>query len=166
MSASCLKHLKQISQLTYWKRFVVSSSEDHPHHILLWSNTEIQLKVLQLVIGNNKHYCCVTGKEKWRQTFEFLSLNRSSWLWWLTGPINVGRQNSELILFSLCQVKDSITRRSNRDLGVNALPCATVCHALWRDGDMEASLFTFLKCILFFQGLSLYVLYRRPVKIV
>lgn len=59
-------------------------------------------------------------------TFELLSLDGSSRLWRLTVSIDIGRQNSELILFTLRQVKDCIARGSNGDLSVYTLPGTAV----------------------------------------
>lgn len=59
-------------------------------------------------------------------TFELLSLDGSSRLWRLTVSIYIGRQDSELILFALRQVKDCVARRSNGDLSIDTLPGTTV----------------------------------------
>lgn len=59
-------------------------------------------------------------------TFELLSLDGSSGLWRLTVSIDIGGQNSELIQFALCQVKDCIARGSNGDLSVHTLPGAAI----------------------------------------
>lgn len=78
------------------------------------------------------HLTCKKSEAGGRQTFELKSLNQFSWLWWLAGPMHVGRQNSEFVFFSFRQVKDGITGRSNGHLGVNTLPCIAAWHELWR----------------------------------
>lgn len=78
------------------------------------------------------HVCSFTA------TFELLSLNRSSRLWRIAVSIDIGRQNSELILFALRQVKDCVTRGSNGDLSIDTLPGPAIKLALReRDRDKQ-----------------------------
>lgn len=72
-----------------------------------------------------------------KQTFKFLSFNRSSRLGWLTGSIHIGRHNPELVLFAFCQVKDSVARWANGDLSVHTLPGLIVSHALWGQRETD-----------------------------
>lgn len=67
-----------------------------------------------------------------RHTFEFLCLDGSGRFGWLAASVHVGRQNSEPILFALCQIKHGITGRSNGDLSVYTLPRSALLQTLQR----------------------------------
>lgn len=80
----------------------------------------------------------------WKHTFELLRLDGSGRLRRLTAAVHIGRQNSEPVLFALCQIKHGVAGRSDGDLSVYALPRSTFLQALRRRRD--GTLFTML-CI-------------------
>lgn len=74
-------------------------------------------------------------RKGWKQTFELLSLDRSSRLRRLAAAVHIGRQNSEPVLFALCQIKHGVAGRSDGDLSVDTLPRSTLRQALRTRGD-------------------------------
>lgn len=76
--------------------------------------------------------CVPQCRSRQRHTFEFLCLDGSGRFGRLAASVHVGRQNSEAILFALCQIKHGVTGRSNGDLSVYTLPRTALLQTLQR----------------------------------